>query len=85
MCGDMFPTEQRSYVASFLTISTGAGIAMGQMMSGFVGPRYGWRLPFLLAAAPAIALAILFYFTVKEPVRGCQEEAVKKRVEAALN
>jgi MFS family permease len=79
LCGDLFPPEERNYVASFLTIATGAGIAIGQIMAGTVGPTYGWRLPFLLAAAPAILLAGILYATVKEPRRGSQEEAVKER------
>ncbi|ACO63205.1 major facilitator superfamily [Micromonas commoda] len=81
LCGDLFPPEERAYVASFLTIATGAGIALGQIMAGTVGPTYGWRLPFLLAAAPAICLAGILYATVKEPRRGSQEEAVRARSE----
>ena len=81
LCGDLFPPEERAYVASFLTIATGAGIALGQIMAGTVGPTYGWRLPFLLAAAPAICLAGVLYATVKEPARGSQEEAVRARRE----
>jgi hypothetical protein len=49
------------------------------IMAGTVGPAAGWRLPFVLAAAPAILLAFLVYFTVEEPKRGAQEEAVKRR------
>uniref|UniRef100_A0A7S0I902 Major facilitator superfamily (MFS) profile domain-containing protein n=1 Tax=Micromonas pusilla TaxID=38833 RepID=A0A7S0I902_MICPS len=79
LCGDLFPPEERAYVASFLTIATGAGIALGQIMAGTVGPTYGWRLPFLLAAAPAICLAGILYATVREPERGSQEEAVRAR------
>jgi hypothetical protein len=33
LCGDIFPAEERNYVASFLTIATGAGIAVGQIMA----------------------------------------------------
>ena len=72
----MFPASERAYVASFLTIATGAGIAVGQIMAGTVGPAYGWRLPFLLAAAPAILLALLLVATVDEPERGAMEDAV---------
>ena len=51
LCGDLFPPEERAYVASFLTIATGAGIALGQIMAGTVGPTYGWRLPFCCGGA----------------------------------
>ena len=84
LCGDMFPASERNYVASFLTIATGAGIAVGQIMAGTVGPAFGWRLPFLLASGPAIALALLLYATVREPGRGAAEDAVLRRRRARL-
>lgn len=78
ICGDLFQTNERAYVATFLTVATGAGIALGQIMAGTVGPAFGWRLPFVLAAAPAIALALLVYATVDEPERGAMEKAVQE-------
>ena len=79
ICGDLFQTNERAYVATFLTVATGAGIAIGQIMAGTVGPAFGWRLPFVLAAAPAIALALLTYATVDEPERGAMEKAVQEK------
>ena len=84
LCGDMFPASERNHAASFLTIATGAGIAVGQIMAGTVGPAFGWRLPFLLASGPAIALALLLYATVREPGRGAAEDAVLRRRRARL-
>ena len=81
ICGDLFPANERAYVATFLTVATGAGIALGQIMAGTVGPAYGWRLPFVLAATPAIVLAAVAYFTVDEPKRGGMERAVRERGE----
>ena len=48
----MFPASERNYVASFLTIATGAGIAVGQIMAGTVGPAFGWRLLFSSPRGP---------------------------------
>lgn len=79
LCGDIFASHERSYVASFLTIATGAGIALGQLVAGTVGPAYGWRLPFILTSAPAILLATLMLLVVDEPKRGEQEEEVHRR------
>ena len=81
ICGDLFPSHERAYVATFLTVATGAGIAGGQIMAGTVGPAYGWRLPFVLSAAPAILLALVTYTTVKEPERGGMEHAVMQEKE----
>ena len=70
LCGDLFSHKTRAKVASFLTIATGAGIAFGQIMSGAVGPKYGWKVPFVVSAAPAVFFAFLTWMLVEEPVRG---------------
>jgi len=31
---------------------------------------YGWRMPFLVSAAPGVVIAILIFFFVREPERG---------------
>lgn len=41
-----------------------------QMVAGLLGPATSWRLPFLVMAAPTLALAVLLLLTVKEPPRG---------------
>lgn len=78
LCGDLFASHERSYVASFLTIATGAGVALGQVVAGTVGPAYGWRLPFILTSAPAVALATAMVLFVDEPKRGGQEEELHR-------
>ena len=78
LCGDLFASHERSYVASFLTIATGAGVALGQVVAGTVGPAYGWRLPFILTSAPAVALATAMVIFVDEPRRGAQEEELNR-------
>lgn len=85
LCGDIFASHERSYVASFLTIATGAGIALGQLVAGTVGPAYGWRLPFILTSAPAILLATLMLLVVDEPKRGEQEEEGASTQDAAVD
>ena len=83
VCGDLFPANERAYVATVLTVATGAGIALGQIMAGTVGPAFGWRVPFLLAAAPAMLLALAAYLTIEEPERGAMEQAVRERARAS--
>ena len=59
----------------------GFGIAFGQMLAGFVGPVYGWRLPFVIVSIPAFFCAALMMFTLKEPPRGGQESSVKELID----
>jgi len=73
--GDLYQAKDRSVVMAAVGIGTGIGIALGQGIAGFVGPIYGWRLPFLIVSVPAIICALLVLITVRDPERGGNEEA----------
>lgn len=76
--GDMFPSDQRHKVSSLVGIGVGVGISVGQGVAGFIGPRYGWRLPFVVVSAPALVCALVVWLFVKEPERGAAEEAMMR-------
>lgn len=69
LLGDLFPSSQRAAMASLVQVATGLGIGGGQLVAGMLGPATNWRLPFVVVAAPAIALALLMLATVVEPPR----------------
>lgn len=48
---------------------------MGQAIAGYIGPSYGWRLPFLIVSVPSFFVGVASFF-LPEPDRGSQEEAV---------
>ena len=54
MIGDMYPAEERSSAASYVGLSTGLGVGFGQALAAYVGGVHGWRLPFVLVAAPCL-------------------------------
>lgn len=70
---DWFRPEERSSVMATVGVGTGVGIAFGQGVSGFLGPIYGWRSPFLIVSIPALVVALLVIFTVVDPIRGGSE------------
>jgi len=71
---DLYPPHQRTAVMSYVGVGTGLGTALGQGVSGFVGPMYNsWRLPFLIIGLPAIVAALLIITTVTDPESGGQE------------
>ena len=76
LLGDLFSTEQRGFASSLIAISTGAGIVVGQMMSGIIGPALGWKVPYCFTSAPNIVIVSIIYFTIKEPKRGVTEKAM---------
>lgn len=76
--GDLFAfaAEDMHAVSAVVSFGTGAGIAVGQAVAGFLGPVYGWRLPFLVVALPALITAAMVLFTVPDPQRGAMESSV---------
>jgi MFS family permease len=75
--GDYYPGNSRIYVSTVVGIASSSGIAAGQFLAGMIGPALGWRTPFMIVAIPAIICAIVTFFTVDEPKRGDQEDAMR--------
>lgn len=84
LCGDMFSSRSRHLAATGVTMCVGGGIAFGQILSGFVGERYGWRAVFPAVAIPAIVAGFTVLCVVPEPERGGQEDVVKQHREVCL-
>lgn len=78
LLGDYFPPARRASANAAIGLAMGLGVAFGQMMAGMLAPSHGWRLPFILVAAPGIALNFLFALVAKEPLRGRHEAGLKE-------
>lgn len=81
MVGDLYGSKQRAAVLALVQISTGAGIAIGQAIAGFVGPWLGWRWPFVVVAIPALAVTALLTATTVDPPRGAADDALQAQVD----
>ena len=75
----LFPTAGLS--PRYLGLAEGLGIAIGQLIAGFIGPEYGWRLPFIIIALPNFVLVVVYWLTIKEPPRGIAEVSLKHLIE----
>jgi predicted MFS family arabinose efflux permease len=69
MIADLFPPRRRSTAMAIFWASTALGTAASFIVGSIVAVRLGWRSAFLMAGLPGIAIALLLYFTVAEPVR----------------
>ena len=49
-----------------------------QMMAGLLGPATSWRVPYILVAAPSLALALVMVLTTREPPRRVGRELGSK-------
>jgi MFS family permease len=74
--GDLYAAQERHAVSAAVAVGMGAGISLGQAIAGFLGPVYGWRLPFVVVSIPELIIAALVLFTVHDPERGAMEESV---------
>ena len=71
---DLFRKARRPLaLAIFGTANSIAFIALFPI-AGWIADHHGWRTMFVAAGAPGLVLALLFYLTVREPVRGASDE-----------
>ena len=66
---DLFAEEKRGRILGVFYLALPVGSAAGYLLGGNLGPHYGWRFPFYIAAAPGFLLAIAVLF-LTEPERG---------------
>ncbi|MFI5183152.1 MAG: spinster family MFS transporter [Vicinamibacteria bacterium] len=75
LISDLFPREKRGRILSFFYVAIPVGSALGFLLGGFVGQRYGWRHAFYVAGAPGLVLGLLA-FRMAEPTRGAGDGVV---------
>lgn len=73
LLADYYPEIDRNRILTIFYTTIPVGAALGYLTGGMLGPRYGWRAPFFIAALPGIAIALLFWFFVREPARGAAD------------
>jgi len=66
---DLFPEERRGRILGIFYLAIPVGTATGYLLGGKLGPGFGWRFPFYVAAIPGFLLALAMLF-VPEPERG---------------
>jgi len=75
---DYFNANERALAISIFSAGTSVGSMAGLVLGGYIAENYGWRMAFIVAGLPGILLAVLIYFTAKEPVRGIMEAKSKR-------
>jgi MFS family permease len=78
MVSDLFPKARRGFVNGVFNAAIPLGGALGVVVGGVVGSRFGWRAAFLLVGVPSIVLAALAWRLV-DPPRGVQDLAAGDR------
>jgi len=84
LISDYFNEEHRASAAAWLGLAWALGMMLGPALAGYLTNSYGWRISFILAAAPNIPIAIIFALYAKEPERGRTENALEKLMEQGI-
>ena len=75
MISDLFAPSQRATAFGIYSAGLHGGIFVGFLLGGFVNEWLGWRAAFMVVGLPGVLFALVFRFTVAEPVRGRWESA----------
>jgi len=67
---DYFPKAERGRGFAIRGMGVYFGLLLGFLIGGFMEEAYGWRTAFFVVGIPGVLFAILFFFTIKEPIRG---------------
>lgn len=55
---DYFPPEKRGRILSWFYLAIPVGSALGYLLGGVIGARYGWQSAFLMVGAPGLLLVL---------------------------
>lgn len=69
LVSDYFSLERRGTALSVIGICGGIGLTFALAGGGLLNDWLGWRGAFLLSGVPGLLLAVLLWFTVREPRR----------------
>jgi predicted MFS family arabinose efflux permease len=70
---DLYAPAERAAALSFYTAGLNIGLLVAFFGGGWTAEHYGWRVAIMLAGVPGLFLALLLFFTVREPKRGLVE------------
>jgi MFS transporter, Spinster family, sphingosine-1-phosphate transporter len=81
---DFYPERDRNRILSIFYIAIPLGAALGYVAGGRLGTLWGWRAPFFICAIPGLAIAVLFAWLGREPVRGASDRAQTTEVRSTV-
>lgn len=70
LLSDYFRKHELGRAMGVTTLGATIGTATGLMVGGYFADLLGWRMAFVVLGVPGIVLALIVFFTVKEPERG---------------
>jgi MFS family permease len=69
LLSDFYPPNRRNRILTIFYVAIPLGTALGFVLGGALGDRFGWRAAFLICALPGLALATMA-LAIRDPGRG---------------
>lgn len=85
LISDYFPVETRATALSIYALGIPFGSMVGNFVGGWGAEALGWRDTFILVGLPGILVALLIWFTLKEPPRGMADAKTQQPSNAQDN
>ena len=76
LLADLYPEQIRGRVMGLFYLATPVGSALGYIVGGYLGHRYGWRAPFMISALPGFVLGAAV-LGLREPARGASDHVAE--------
>ena len=83
LISDYYPPKKRSTAMGYYAMGVTLGTMAANLVAGPVADHFGWRYAFFILGIPGVLVAVILFFTVKEPPRGYSEPAGTPKVERA--
>jgi predicted MFS family arabinose efflux permease len=71
--GDHYPPARRTSATTVIWLGAPIGAVVGSVGGGWFAQYVGWRQWFFALAVPAVVVALVSIFTLREPVRGMSD------------
>jgi MFS family permease len=84
LISDYFPRHRRATALSIYGLGGSLGAIVGLWLGGILVTEYGWRTAFWALGAPGVAVALVFYWSVREPVRGAMDIAPQQNEQSSF-
>ena len=83
LIGDHYPMRKRASAMTIIWLGAPIGAVAGSVGGGWVAQHVGWRTWFLILSIPAVLVALVGFFTLRDPPRGMSDEGGPTAVGAA--
>ncbi|MFH1131053.1 MAG: MFS transporter [Pseudomonadota bacterium] len=81
---DLYPKSSRGRALAFFYVAIPLGAALGYLLGGMIGIRWGWRSAFYVVGLPGLLAGLIAYW-IQEPIRGGTEGIDSKSLQEYQN